>query len=362
MAYVAPTTRADGYTVPASEWNQNTVDNPIALRSGAIAIASQAANDIFYASSASQLARLPAGTAGQVLTTQGAGSAPIWATAQTYTVCNGRLTLTTGTPVTTSDVTAAGTLYFALYKGNQIGLYTGSAWTVLVFAQLSIAVPAVANQVYDVFVDYNSGTPQLNLTAWTNDTTRATALTTQDGILVKTGATGLRYVGTVRTVTASQVNDSYALRHVWNYYNRVARPMRVLEATDTWTYTTATMRQANNSAANQLDFVVGVSEDAIEASVYAQASNDNANVFVVAAIGLDSTTAGATGNTIVRQTTPVANGIVNLFPSLRTIPAIGRHYLAWLEYSAAGVGTTTWYGDAGTATLQQSGIYGMWRA
>lgn len=80
MAYVAPTTRADGYVVPAATWNQDVVDNPIALRAGGIAIASQAANDVLYASSATQLARLGAGTAGQVLTTQGVGSAPTWTT------------------------------------------------------------------------------------------------------------------------------------------------------------------------------------------------------------------------------------------------------------------------------------------
>lgn len=76
MAYVTPTTRADGYVVDASEWNKNTVDNPIAVRTGGIAIASQAANDLIYASSATQLARLGAGTAGQFLQTNGSGSAP----------------------------------------------------------------------------------------------------------------------------------------------------------------------------------------------------------------------------------------------------------------------------------------------
>src|SRR6185436_9706895 len=41
-------------------------------------------------------------------------------------VCDGRLTLTSGTPVTTGDVTAATTLYFTPNGGNQIALYTGS--------------------------------------------------------------------------------------------------------------------------------------------------------------------------------------------------------------------------------------------
>lgn len=80
MAYVAPSTRADGYVVPAAVWNSDVVENPTAINAGAIAIASQAANDVIYASSATQLARLAAGAAGDVLTTQGAGSAPTWTT------------------------------------------------------------------------------------------------------------------------------------------------------------------------------------------------------------------------------------------------------------------------------------------
>jgi hypothetical protein len=37
LAYVAPTTRADGYVVDAAEWNKNTVDNVAALYAGATA-------------------------------------------------------------------------------------------------------------------------------------------------------------------------------------------------------------------------------------------------------------------------------------------------------------------------------------
>lgn len=78
MAYVTPTSKTTGDLIAATDWNQNTVDNPIAIRTGGLAIASQAANDVIYASSSTQLARLAAGTAGYVLTTNGAGSAPSW--------------------------------------------------------------------------------------------------------------------------------------------------------------------------------------------------------------------------------------------------------------------------------------------
>ena len=58
-------------------------DNDAALRSGGIAIASQAANAVLYATSATQLGRLAAGTSGYFLKTLGSGSAPVWADATT---------------------------------------------------------------------------------------------------------------------------------------------------------------------------------------------------------------------------------------------------------------------------------------
>jgi hypothetical protein len=270
-------------------------------------------------------------------------------------ICDGRLTLTSGTPVTTADVTAATTLYWALYKGNQISLYNGTRWQHFTVAQLSIAVPAVATQMYDVFVDYNAGTPALSLTAWTNDTTRATALTTQDGVLVLTGTLGKRYVGSVRTVASGQLNDSAALRHVWNYYHRVARLCRVLEATDSWSYSTSTRRQANGSTANQLAVVIGVAEVMVNAHV-AVTAVASADLAAYVSIGRDSTTTPHTGCTGIQQTILTAN-FTRLTADLLDYPPVGYHIYTWLELGP-GAGTVTWYGDNGGASNLQSGIYG----
>lgn len=76
MAFVTPIQRGDGYVVDASEYNKNIVDNVIALRTGALAIASQAAGDVVTASSATQFSRVAPGTAGMVLTSNGAGVGP----------------------------------------------------------------------------------------------------------------------------------------------------------------------------------------------------------------------------------------------------------------------------------------------
>lgn len=269
------------------------------------------------------------------------------------TIPNGRLSLTSATPITTSGVTGAGTLYYTPYQGNQIALYNGTSWEMFVFAELSIAAPAAADQVYDVFVQYNAGIPQLSLVAWTNDTTRATALTTQDGVLVKTGATGDRYVGSVRTKTASQFNDSDLFRHCWNYYNRVLRPLVVTDATANWAYTTATVRQARANSANQVDVLVGVAEVLIDLALTHHGINDTGAI-LSAGIGEDSTTTYARGvwwNGSSAITIPATARLVKY-------PAVGRHFYSWNESSTA-AGNTTWYGtntQAGGVT--QSGIYG----
>lgn len=275
--------------------------------------------------------------------------------------CDFRLTLTTGVPVTTADVTAAETLYFAPYRGNRIALYDGSsAWAVITSAQMSIDVPDATN-CYDVFCYNNGGTATLELTAWTNETTRATALTTQDGVLVKTGATTRRYVGTFYSTTAGngQIEDSIANRYLWNYYNRVRRPMRVLEGTDTWSYSTGTIRQANGSTANQLNFVIGVVEDMVSAKIVTTAASDLAasNIAGRVGIGLDTTSAFTTGNIHNLPEIVVASRMVPMVAELVIYTGVGKRYLSWNEYGP-GSGTTTWQGDGGNASFNQSGIHG----
>jgi hypothetical protein len=271
--------------------------------------------------------------------------------------CQCRLTLTTATPVTSADVTAATTVRFTPYRGNRVSLYDGNRWREYAFAELSLAVPATTSTLYDVFVYDNAGTLTLEFTAWTNDTTRATAIALQDGVYVRSGATTRLYVGSFRTTGVSgQTEDSLVKRYVWNYYNRVPRAMRRVETTGSWSYTTNALRQANANAANQIDFVIGVNEVPVDADVHISATNTNAGVIVGSGIGLDATGGQATGHSSTIAAVPVANYPVNVHSRWTGFPGIGRHFIAWLEISQA-VGTTTWYGTA-TAQTEQSGIFG----
>lgn len=273
--------------------------------------------------------------------------------------CDLRLTLTSSTPVTTSDVTAATTLYATPYKGNQVGLFDGSDWQLKEVSELSIAVPATTNTMYDVWLDYNGGTPQLVLDAWTNDTTRATALTTQDGIYVKTGATDHRYLGSFRTTgTSGQTEDSVTKRFVWNYYNRVKKKVKVVEATNSWSYSDATWRQANASTANQVAIVQGVAEDTIDLIVRGAAINSTSSGRgpMAVGIGVDSTTASSAD---IMQTSNCNNSILAT-PSAQyvAVPTAGYHFYAWLEYAESSADTQTWLGDDGNAARSQFGLIG----
>lgn len=259
-----------------------------------------------------------------------------------------RLTLTTGVPVTTSNVTGATTIYCTPYKGNNISLYNGSKWITRKSAQFSLALGTLTSgRPYDVFCYDNAGVPTLEFLAWTNDTTRATNLTYQDGVLVKNGDATRRYLGTFYTTSTTQTEDSTSNRYLYNYYNRVLRPLSRVESTSSWTYTTATWRQANASSSNQVSAVIGVSEDAVNAYVHCAAFNSGSSVAAVG-VGIDSTTTNAA---------QVFGGFANSNGTIMTarytgMPAAGRHYFAWLEVSTA-TGTTTWNGSG---TLLKSGI------
>jgi hypothetical protein len=276
----------------------------------------------------------------------------------------GRLTLTTGLPVTTADVTGASatTLYYAPYGGcNQIDLFDGTTWARNAFAQISIAVPATTSQMYDVFAYDNAGVVALELTAWTNDTTRATALVAQNGVWVKTGVTTRLYLGSFRTTTVSgQTEDSQAKRFVYNYYNRVRRSLMKTDTTANWSYTLATIRQARATATNQVEIVNGVAEDVISISVRVPTTNSTNRAAVLVTIGENSTTAGATGVVGGNNKAGVDgsnSAYATLIAELVKVPPVGYSYYAWLEASEV-AGTEVWYGGPLLAGGASSGLSG----
>ena len=77
MAYVAASTLTTGDMVTAGEWNASVVANSAALRTGSIAIASQGANELIFASSGTQLARNSALTYNASTNSLSVGASPL---------------------------------------------------------------------------------------------------------------------------------------------------------------------------------------------------------------------------------------------------------------------------------------------
>lgn len=272
-------------------------------------------------------------------------------------ICDGRITLTSGIPVTVTDVTAATTIYFTPFKGNRVALFDGTSWSIETFSELSLSLGTDAqNANYDLFLYDNNGTLTLERLAWTNSTTRATGLALQDGVWVKSGTPTRRYLGTYRTYSVvGQTEDSQQRRYVWNYYNRTPRRLRRVESTASWTYTTATLREVNGTTdVNAIFVVIGVAGPMLDLTAIHVASNTNTGVTVSTSIGEDSRTINS-DLIYGAHNTPLANANVILTCRLVKYPAIGHHEYIWLEYSAA-TGTTTWIGVS--SNLVQSGISG----
>ena len=294
-------------------------------------------------------------------------------------VCQHRLSLTTALPVTVTDVTGATTVYLTPDKGNRISLFDGTNWANVAQDELSMALASdsgftgyhQSGKLFDVFYFDDAGTKRIGTgPAWTNDTTRASAISRLNGVYVNTSSMTARfgsasgntvtlaanrgtYLGTIYCTANGQTEDSAAKRMVWNAYNRRARSMSVTDTTDSWNYTTATWRQARATATNQIAFVRGLSEDAVDAAVLGAYGNSTAAVLGSVGIGLDSTSVNS-ATAFQAATAFTINTVSPSTARYRAFPGLGYHYLVWLEISQA-TGTGTFYGDAGT-TLLQSGM------
>jgi hypothetical protein len=319
-------------------WTQDNIPS-VAIVAGTVTSVGLSMPSIFTVSNS------PITSTGTLAVTNAANTA--------FGTCQGRLTLTSGVAVTTGDVSAATNIFFTPFHGNLIALFDGtSVWNTRAFTELTLPLGTLTSALpYDVFAYDNSGVVALRSpVAWTSATARATALTLQNGVYVKTGATTDRYLGTFYTTSTTTTEDSATKRFLWNYYNRVPRVLQRLETTASWTYTTATIRQANGSTTNQVDTVVGVAEVPIWLTLQTLHSNTNTGVFVVTGIGVGSTT------TISSQggeaTTAAAGGFVSLFSTYEAVPAVGRQFYPWNEYSVA-TGTTTFYDNSGVTSVNR---------
>lgn len=269
----------------------------------------------------------------------------------------GRLTLTSNTPVTTGDVSSAGTLYYTPYVSNLLPAYSSSStkYTLRTFSQLSLSLTLTSGTNYDVWSRYNSGNFALSVTAWTNDTTRATALarSSTSGMLYKNADEEYLYLGTIRASGSNITEDSAAKRYVWNMYNRVEKYLDCKDGTDSWSYTTAAYQEAraqSTEGTSRVGVVRGLDEDVLNLQNSTAASSTSGSIY--SGIGIDSSTVNSA---YTSQLYAGAGVLGHQITTWSGYPGIGYHTGRRLEYGASG---GTWYGDGGTPSVLQSGMRG----
>jgi len=269
-----------------------------------------------------------------------------------------RLTLADGDPVPAANQTAKTTLYCTPYTGNGLALYDGSDWSVLPSAQVSAAIPSTTNTNHDVFGYDASGTLTLEFVAWTNATTRATAIVKQDGVWVKSGDATRRLLGTIRTTgTSGQCEDSRTSRFVANISN--ARPRSLFYAAGTessYNYndpsvTPPQVMYKSLDSAKNFKALFPTGETFASVSAHSMVFNAATQDAAAADIGIDGLTRdadislGAYGET--------ANVLIATYEGA---PGAGMHTFYHLEYLHSNKATTSFY-DAYNGTL--AGLRGI---
>lgn len=287
----------------------------------------------------------------------------------------GRLTLTSATPVLTAAVTGAANVIYTPYLNNYIPIWNGSVWVPTQFSELTnvLANSSVGNagpaagasgKNYDLFVWNSSGTLYLTRgAAWNSDTVRS-ATTENDlqrvqGVLCNLNAitngpaVGYgTYVGTVMTDAGAATvtwqpgaSGTAGYLGVWNMYNRVGVNARCNDNTASWTYSSATIREANGGVLTQHSFIRGLNEENVECTYGSHITTAAvATALSTLLIGLDATNAQATLSAAAKCAAPSAAAFVGT-PIARYdgLPGLGKHFLAGLE-QGDGANTSTFVG------------------
>lgn len=364
-------------------WEYDNIDTGISAGSGGLPVASggtgattaAAARTNLDVPSNSELAALASDIAALNSSVQNIASLP-----------QGRLTLTTGTPVLSSDVVAATTVYYTAYNGNLVPVYDGASFVLRSFPSdlaLTLNSNHVAGAHYDVFTYWDGAALQIATgPAWNTATASlgargagagTTEITRTNGLLVNRHDMSFRNGSTTGTIdvnrgtflgsiymdgSAGQVtcHVSYGQSRkwgVWNAYNRRIIKLLAGDPTATWSYTTDALRAANGAAANCLDIFSGLPEEwfDIEYSIFAS-GNLASNKYFNPRVGIGYNSATVASGKLGRAGTNTDSGnVINILPSVTVtakydaVPTIGYNRITALEGNATS-DNVTWNGTS----------------
>lgn len=276
------------------------------------------------------------------------------------------------TPGIPADGTST-TIALEPYIHGQIGLYNGTGWLLFdLSAGLSIAVPATTATGYDIYVNYNAGTPILSLVAWGGLNTPPTR-DLQNGVLVQHLTPGNRLVGCFQTGgTSGQTSDRASERFVWNLNNQLPRPLFAQVPATSWTLAAVTTwRPADNSVVNgaaRVAFFIGLANQTVNLAMsqpwdYTTSAAANNRVGLESAIAIDSITtpsSSVAGGQNVFVSSTVNSGGTNAVGYAPSGLTAGNHFATMLEQVTFASGTSLYTiygngspGDSLTGTIVQ---------
>lgn len=301
--------------------------------------------------------------------------------AQPWFLPGGRLTLQSGVPVMTTTQNGL-IVYYApyvhpfvpIYNGNNIQMYN---FTSGLSDQIGLTLTMNGNGnwpigMYDVFAILSGAVPVLATYPWTNTTTRGLTLSVFGGFLTNSGNATMRtgqsttqvaianqatYLGSFYAFAAGNTTFTYpgaasgglsGAFYLDNYYNKCRFTGQCVDTGTSYTYSSATVRQARGSTGNAIAFVQGSSEKAVDITNWTRDSI-LANATLSTGIGLDSTTTFVTYKLF---SSSVAIGEAE--QSSIMFSATGLHTVNALEQ---GDGTNANTFDASSANFLEAGIW-----
>jgi hypothetical protein len=299
----------------------------------------------------------------------------------------GYLTPTSQTPVITSDVVAATTLYYTSYVGDTVPVWDGSQYTLKQFSEMALDLVSAhaANTIYDVFAFLDGSTLRIGTgPAWSNSgagtSTRGTGSGTTElervnglwvnkvPITARNGTSTYNVDAQKATYLGSILIDNVAGQislhrsfgqnrrwAVWNAYNRVPIILKGGDSSVSWTYGSATVRPSRNDASNKLIVVIGLMEETVDCEFKqnVQSQVNATSVDIQIGIGINSTTSfsGSFGRHIRSNdaTSTVHGNTITARHALSTL--VGRNEINALESNSSTGGTGTFYGGEGNMLL-----------
>jgi hypothetical protein len=262
----------------------------------------------------------------------------------------GRITTESGVPVSSSDRTAQGTIYWTPYKHGYIALWDGAKYVAVNQAQVSLSLTGLvaSGSNYDVWGTLSGGALVLSLSAaWASDTNRGFTINRDAfGVMSLSTDRTKRWLGSIRGSALNQTTDSRASRYVFNADNRLPRPIKHTDPAATWTYTTATFREMNNNTVegqSRVGILFADADTMVEYVLNTVASNTNTLVGFLLGLGIDSSTVQTLDAAQAPASSAAGGAAQALTLKYCGHPGFGFHTLRALEQSTA-VGTTTWFG------------------